>query len=175
MSRLSRGHRLPIRTLSTNISKRMLTTLRVRLRFLFRTNVEIIFTPLDITVGVAFSTSSMTAYQVKNTTSCETNFGRIPYADVYYPHIQFFGKLTDEYFKSGRLVGSSSDNHFTLFTSPNLVEGLRTTRKRLTLGSSVSSPSISVPSGISLTGFKRVCVWNSPTSGTNPQLQNPTP
>jgi hypothetical protein len=68
---------------------------------------------------------------VKNTTSCETNFGRIPYADVYYPHIQLFGKLTDEYFKSGRLVGGSSlgDNHFALFTSSNLVEGLRTTRK----------------------------------------------
>jgi hypothetical protein len=78
----------------------------------------------------------MTAYHhlvnldfVRSATSCETNFGRIPHADVYYPHIQLFGRLTDEYFKDGRLLGSSRDNHFALFNSPDLSGGVESYKK----------------------------------------------
>ena len=84
----------------------------------------------------AFITPAMTVYHhlvnlefVKNTTSCETNFGRIPHTDVYYPHIQLFGKLTGEYFKVGCLLGSSSDKHFELFTSSNLTDLLESYKK----------------------------------------------
>ena len=86
----------------------------------------------------AFSTPVMTAYHhlvnldfVRSATSCETNFGHIPHADVYYPHIQLFGWLTDEYFKAGRLLGSSSDNHFALFNSPDLSAGLEAYKKSI--------------------------------------------
>jgi hypothetical protein len=84
----------------------------------------------------AFSTPAMAAYQhlvdldfVRAANSGETNFGRIPNADVYYPHMQLFGRLTDEYFKAGRLLGSSSDNHFALFNSPDLCAGLEAYKK----------------------------------------------
>ena len=46
----------------------------------------------------AFGTPAMAAYHhpvnfyfVRSTTSCDTNFGRIPHADVYYPYIQAGG------------------------------------------------------------------------------------
>ena len=40
--------------------------------------------------------------------------------DVNYPHIQFLPTHSDEYFKTGRLLESSRDNHFALFNSPDL-------------------------------------------------------
>jgi hypothetical protein len=61
----------------------------------------------------------------------ETNFGRIPQADVTYPRKQLFDRLEDEYFKAGRLHGSSSDLHFTLFNMPVVGEGLEAHAKSL--------------------------------------------
>ena len=84
----------------------------------------------------AFSTTAMAAYHhlvnldfVRAATSGETNFGRIPNADVPYPHLQLFGRLTDEYFKAGRLLGSSSDNHFAIFNASDLGAGLEDHKK----------------------------------------------
>ena len=83
---------------------------------------------LATTLCNAFNTSPMTSYQhlvnltfVKKSTGCETNsVGHIPNDDVYFPHMYLFGKLATEYFKTGRLLSSSSDNHHTLFHSPTL-------------------------------------------------------
>jgi hypothetical protein len=50
-------------------------------------------------------------------------FGRIIHADTRFPHVQLFCRLAPEFFKVGRLRGSSSDNHFALFDAPNLPAG----------------------------------------------------
>jgi len=83
---------------------------------------------------VAFNTPAMAAYHhlvnldfVRAANSGETNFGRIPNADLYYPHLQLFGRLTAEYFT--RLLGSSSVNHFALFNAPALCAGLEAHKK----------------------------------------------
>jgi hypothetical protein len=85
---------------------------------------------------VAFNTPAMAAYHhlvnldfVREANSGETNFGRIPNADLYYPHLQLFGRLTAEYFRAARLLGSSSVNHFALFNAPALCAGLEAHKK----------------------------------------------
>jgi hypothetical protein len=50
--------------------------------------------------------------------------GRIPQADVCFPHLQLFLKLAAEFFKVGRLLGSSSDNRYAIFMSPGIHFGL---------------------------------------------------
>ena len=84
----------------------------------------------------SFNTANMTGYQhltnldfVSNATSPQSNFGCIPLADMLYPHLQLFYRLTTEFFKNGRLRESSSDNHFALFNAPNLLEGLEAHKK----------------------------------------------
>ena len=78
----------------------------------------------------------MTDYQhltnlefVSNATSLQSNFESIPLADIRYPHLQLFYRLVTEFFKNGRLRGSSSDNHFVLFNAPNLAAGLEAHKK----------------------------------------------
>ena len=73
----------------------------------------------------------MAAYQyltnldfVTDASGCKTNFDRIPQADVRFPHVQLFSKLLVEYFKVGRHLGSSNDNNFALFMSPDISEGI---------------------------------------------------
>jgi hypothetical protein len=68
---------------------------------------------------------------VTDASGCRTNFGRIPQADVRFPHVQLFSKLLMEYFKVGRLLGSSNDNNFALFMSPDISEGIETYKKRV--------------------------------------------
>jgi hypothetical protein len=84
----------------------------------------------------SFNTSNMTLYHhltnldfVTNANSPESNFGRIPLADIRYPHLQLFCRLATEFFKDGRLRGSSSDNNFALFNAPNLSAGLEAHKK----------------------------------------------
>jgi hypothetical protein len=55
----------------------------------------------------ALNTPQMTAHQyltnldfVTDASGCRTNFGRIPQADVRFPHVYLFSKLLMEYFKS---------------------------------------------------------------------------
>ena len=86
----------------------------------------------------ALNTPQMAAYQyltnldfVTDASGCRTNFGRIPQGDVCFPHVQFFPKLLMEYFKVGRLLGSSNDNNFVLFMSPDISEGIETYKKRV--------------------------------------------
>ncbi len=55
---------------------------------------------------------------VKDAAACRTNFGRIPHADVRFPHLQLFPKLAAELLKAGRLLGSSSDARYAIFTKP---------------------------------------------------------
>ena len=69
----------------------------------------------------SFNTDTMTTYQhltnldfVRNTTSCQSNFGLLPPTDIRYLHLQLFYRLTTEFFKGGRLLGSSNDNLFAL-------------------------------------------------------------
>jgi hypothetical protein len=85
---------------------------------------------------VSFNTESMTTYQhltnldfVRDASSCHTNFGRITIADTRYPHLQLFCRLTTEFFQQGRLRGTSSDNHFAYFNTPNLGLGLEVHKK----------------------------------------------
>ena len=86
----------------------------------------------------ALNTPQMAAYQyltnldfVTDASGCRTNFGRIPQADVRFPHVQLFSKLLMEYFKVGRLLGSSNDNNFALFMSPDISEGIEAYKKRV--------------------------------------------
>jgi hypothetical protein len=60
---------------------------------------------------------------VKDASGCKTHFGRIPQADVHFPHLQLFPKLAAELFKVGRLLGSSN-NTYAIFTSPDIHLGL---------------------------------------------------
>ena len=71
----------------------------------------------------SLSTPDMAAYHylttldfVKDAAGCRTNFGRIPHADVRFPHLQLFPKLAAELLKAGRLLGSSSDARYAIFT-----------------------------------------------------------
>ncbi len=67
------------------------------------------------------STPYMTAYHyltnldfVKDGSGCKTHFVRIPQAEVRFPHLQLFPKLTAELFKVSRLLGSSSDTRYAI-------------------------------------------------------------
>ena len=60
----------------------------------------------------SFNAATMQAYQhlanldfVRDATSCESSFGRIPFADLRFPHLQLFCRLTHEFFRVGRLRG----------------------------------------------------------------------
>jgi len=86
----------------------------------------------------SFNTPTMTAYQhlanldfVLEANSPATVFGRIPNADTRFPHLQLFPKLLQEFFRVGRLRGSSGDNHFPLFNEPNLGQGLEAYKKKV--------------------------------------------
>jgi hypothetical protein len=79
----------------------------------------------------ALSTPDMAAYHyltnldfVKDASGCKTHFGRIPQAEVRFPHLQLFPKLAAELFKVGRLLGSSSDTRYAIFTSPDIHLGM---------------------------------------------------
>lgn len=78
----------------------------------------------------ALYTPEMTAYHyltsldfVKDASGCKTHFGRIPPADVRFPHLQLFPKLAEELFKVVLLLGSSN-NTYTIFTSSDIHLGL---------------------------------------------------
>jgi hypothetical protein len=71
----------------------------------------------------SLSTPDMASYHylttldfVKDAAGCRTNFGRIPGADVRFPHLQLFPKLAAELLKASRLLGSSSDARYAIFT-----------------------------------------------------------
>ena len=100
---------------------------------------------LTNTLCQVLATLDMTVYHyltyldfVKDASGCKTNFGRIPQAEVHFPHVQLFPKLAAELFKVRRLLGSSSDNHYAIF--PDIHLGLTstldsyTTRSKLILG-----------------------------------------
>jgi hypothetical protein len=86
----------------------------------------------------SFNAAGMTAYQhlvnldfVRLANSCESSFGRIPPADIRYPHLQCFGRLAHEFFSVGRLRGSSSANFFPIFNDPDLSAGLEAYKLRI--------------------------------------------
>jgi len=86
----------------------------------------------------SFNTPTMTAYQhlanldfVLEPNSPATAFGRIVFPDTRFPHLQLFAKLLQEFFRVGRLRGTSGDNHFPLFNEPNLGQGLEAYKKRV--------------------------------------------
>ena len=86
----------------------------------------------------SFNTPTMTVYQhlvnldfVRKASSPATSFGRIPVADIRFPHLQIFYRLVHEFFRVGRLRGSSGDNHFPLFNAPNLSAGLESYKKTI--------------------------------------------
>jgi len=63
----------------------------------------------------SFNLSSMTAYQhlvnldfVLDANSPATAFGRIPVADIRFPHLQLFCRLTHEFFRVGCLRGGTT-------------------------------------------------------------------
>jgi hypothetical protein len=81
---------------------------------------------LDNAICTAISAPDMSAYHyltslefVKDASGCKTHFGRIPHADVRFPHLYHFPKLTPELFKVGRLLGSSN-NTYAILTSPEI-------------------------------------------------------
>ena len=87
-------------------------------------------THLANSICAALSTPEMATFHyltqldfVKDASGCKTNFGRIPHADVRFPHLQLFPKLAAELFKVGRLLGSSN-NTYAIFTSPDIPLGL---------------------------------------------------
>ena len=57
---------------------------------------------------------------VKDASGDKTNFGRIPQADVRFPHLKLFPNLAVELFRVGCLLGSSSDNRYAIFKSPEI-------------------------------------------------------
>ena len=57
---------------------------------------------------------------VKDPSGYKTNFGRIPQAEVRFPHTHLFPKLAVELFKVGCLLGSCSDHRYTIFMSPDI-------------------------------------------------------
>ena len=86
----------------------------------------------------SFNTPTMTVYQhlvnldfVRKASSPATSFGHIPVADIRFPHLQIFYRLVHEFFRVGRLRGSSGDNHFPLFNAPNLSAGLESYKKTI--------------------------------------------
>jgi hypothetical protein len=79
----------------------------------------------------ALSTPDMEAYHylttldfVKDTAGCRTNFGRITQVEVRFPHLYLFPKLAAELLKVGRLLGSSSDTRYVIFTSLEIHLGM---------------------------------------------------
>jgi len=93
---------------------------------------------LTAAICTSFNTPTMTAYQhlanldfVLEANSPATVFGRIPNPDLRFPHLQLFPRLLHEFFRVGRLRGSSGDNHFPLFNEPNLGQGLEAYKKRV--------------------------------------------
>ena len=86
----------------------------------------------------SFQAAGMQSYQhlvnidfVRYANSCESTFGRIPTADVLYPHLQCFCRLLFEYFSVGRLRGSSSANFFPIFNDPDLAGGIEAYKLRI--------------------------------------------
>jgi hypothetical protein len=79
----------------------------------------------------ALSTPDMAVYHYltnldffKDASGCNIHFGRIPQAEVRFPHLQLFPKLEAELFKVGRLLGTSSDARYAIFTSPEIHLGM---------------------------------------------------
>jgi hypothetical protein len=68
---------------------------------------------------------------VQEANNCETSFGQIPDQDLRHPHLQLFCRLTHEYFRVGRLRGTTGVNQFPFFNAPNISGGIDTYKKSI--------------------------------------------
>ena len=86
----------------------------------------------------ALNTPNMQSFQhltnlsfVQEANNCETSFGRIPDQHIRFPHLQLFCRLAHEFFRVGRLRGTTGDNQFTLFNAPNISGGMDAYKKSI--------------------------------------------